>query len=159
MNGGWGISHEIALRWMPLDLTDDKPTLVQVIAWCHLATSHYLSQCWHRSLSPNGITRPQWVNSLCWTSWFFLTIIKFTGTLVHIQIWHRINANAGILFSISWNFHTEPGQDKHEKNSMLFWVMANKCYKLILMTTNPSNTGTIPPLSLRKLNVVLVSTF
>ena len=24
MNGDWGISYETALRWMPLDLTDDK---------------------------------------------------------------------------------------------------------------------------------------
>ena len=24
MNGGWGISYEIALKWMLLDLTDDK---------------------------------------------------------------------------------------------------------------------------------------
>ena len=56
--------YEIALRWMPLDLTDDKSTLVQVMAWCHQATSHYLSQCWPRSMSPNGVTRPQWVNSL-----------------------------------------------------------------------------------------------
>ena len=73
VNGGWGISYEIALRWMPLDLTDDKLTLVQVMAWCRQATSHYLSQCWLRSMSPNGVTRPQWVkrdvhknpNSLC----------------------------------------------------------------------------------------------
>ena len=28
VNGGWGISYEIALRWMPLDLTDDKSILV-----------------------------------------------------------------------------------------------------------------------------------
>ena len=62
MNGGWGISYEIALKWMPLDLTDDKSTLVQVMAWCRQATSHYLSQCWPRSLSPYGVTRPQWVN-------------------------------------------------------------------------------------------------
>ena len=59
MNGSWGISYEIALRWMPQDLTDDKSTLVQVMAWCRQATSHYLSQCW--SMSPNGVTRPQWV--------------------------------------------------------------------------------------------------
>ena len=59
MNGGWGISYEIALSWMTLDLTDDKSTLVQVMALT--ATSHYLSQCWPRSMSPNGITRPQWV--------------------------------------------------------------------------------------------------
>ena len=26
--GGWGIS-EVAFRWIPLDLTDDKSTLVQ----------------------------------------------------------------------------------------------------------------------------------
>ena len=60
-NGGWGMSHEIALRWMPLDLTDDKSTLVQVMAWCRQATSHYLSRCWPRSLSPNGVTRLQWI--------------------------------------------------------------------------------------------------
>ena len=60
---GWDISCKIALRWMPLDLTEDKSTLVQVMAWCHQATSHYLSQCWHRLMSPYGVTRPQWVNS------------------------------------------------------------------------------------------------
>ena len=61
MIDGWGICHEIALIWMSLAFTDDQSTLVQVMAWCHQATSHYLSQCWPRSLSPSGITRPQWV--------------------------------------------------------------------------------------------------
>ena len=60
----WGISCEIALKWMSLDFTDDQSTLVQVMAWCHLAASHYLSQCWPRPLLPYGITRPQWVNTL-----------------------------------------------------------------------------------------------
>ena len=67
MNGGRGISYEITLRWMPLDLTDDKSTLVQVMAWCRQATSHYPSQCWPRFMSPNGVTRPQWVNLHVWT--------------------------------------------------------------------------------------------
>ena len=48
---------------MPMDFTDDQSTLVQVMAWCRQATSHYLSQCWPRSQSPYGVTRPQWVNS------------------------------------------------------------------------------------------------
>ena len=52
----------IHCRWMPLDLTDDKSTLVQVMSWCRQATSHYLCQCWPRSMSPNGVTRPQWVD-------------------------------------------------------------------------------------------------
>ena len=34
------------------------------MAWCHQATSHYLSQCWPRSLSPYDVDRPQWFNSL-----------------------------------------------------------------------------------------------
>ena len=46
---------------MSLDLTDDKSTLVQVMAWCRQATSHYMSQCWPRSLSPYGVAKPQWV--------------------------------------------------------------------------------------------------
>ena len=58
----FSISCEIALRWMPQDFTDDKSTLVQVMAWCRQASSHYLSQCWPRSMLPNGVTRPQWVN-------------------------------------------------------------------------------------------------
>ena len=60
----WDISCEIALIWMTLDLTDDQSTLVQVMAWCRQAISHYLSQCWPRSLSPYGVIRPQWVKSI-----------------------------------------------------------------------------------------------
>ena len=81
VNGGWGISYEIALRWMPLDLTDDKSTLVQVMAWCRQATSHYLSQCWPRSLSPYGVTRPQWVKTRK-----FIIVGSFYA-FISVQIW------------------------------------------------------------------------
>ena len=37
------------------DRTDDKPTLVQVMAWCRQATSHYMDQCWPKSMSPKGV--------------------------------------------------------------------------------------------------------
>ena len=40
---------------------DEKSTLVQAMAWFRQATSHYLSQCWLRSLSSYGVTRLQWV--------------------------------------------------------------------------------------------------
>ena len=50
----WGVLCEMIPKRMWLDLTDDKSTLVQVM-------SHYLSQCWPISLSPYGVTRPQWV--------------------------------------------------------------------------------------------------
>ena len=40
------ISCEISVRWMPQNTFDDRSTLVQVMAWCLQATSHYLKQCW-----------------------------------------------------------------------------------------------------------------
>ena len=58
---------EVSLMNLPSDKchkTLMMSTLVQVVAWCHQAKSHYLSQSWPISLSPNGVTRPQWVN---WT--------------------------------------------------------------------------------------------
>ena len=41
-----------------------KSTLVQVMAWCRQATSHYLEQCCPRSMSLYGVTKPQWVYKL-----------------------------------------------------------------------------------------------
>ena len=55
-------SYDNVLRWKPQNITDDKSTLVQVMAWCRQATSHYLNQYWPRSPMPYGVTRPQWVN-------------------------------------------------------------------------------------------------
>ena len=39
-----------------------KSLLVQVMAWCLHETSHYLSQCWHKSMLLYGVTRQRWVN-------------------------------------------------------------------------------------------------
>ena len=52
-------TFEIALRWMPNNTLEDKSILDQVIAWCSQAISHYLSQCWSRSMLSHGVTRPQ----------------------------------------------------------------------------------------------------
>ena len=99
MIDGWGISCEIALRWMPLNLTDDKSTLVQVMAWCRQATSHYLSQCWPRSMSPYAITRPQWVKYLLGlTHCDLVTPYRDTNLKQHwlrywlIAWWHQANS-------------------------------------------------------------------
>ena len=94
---GWVISCELALRWMSLDLTDDKSTLVQVMAWCRQATSHYLSQCWPSSMSPYGVTRPQWVNNInpinAWVTASplpHITLTAYTHTLHNGALTQRI---------------------------------------------------------------------
>ena len=95
----WDTCSEIALRRMSLDLTDDKSTLVQVMAWYRQATSHYLNQWWPRSLSPYGVTRPQWVKTRkfpnpCWDQYSKLRpaprseTYKFSGGLVTFWEFH-----------------------------------------------------------------------
>ena len=61
--------YDNALKRISQDSTDDKSTLVQVMAWCRQATSHYLSQCWPGSVTPYDITRPQWVTAIVFSIW------------------------------------------------------------------------------------------
>ena len=89
-------SHDNALRWMTQDLADDKSSLVQVMAWCHQATSHYLSQCWLSSLSPYGIAGPQWVNGYDiesvrkeWYNSHYCVVLK-TLPLIIIAVWYNL---------------------------------------------------------------------
>ena len=111
MNGGCGISYEIALRWMPLDLTDDKSTLVQVMAWFRQAPSHYLNQCWPRSMSPNGITRPQWVDWLAYID---------TTNEVNIPHGKCILMQFGSLENGTWPYATYTHQPSY--NTMDPWL-------------------------------------
>ena len=51
---------------MPQDLSDEKSTMFQLMAWCHQATSHYLNQCWPSlMMMPFGVIRLQWVKKSC----------------------------------------------------------------------------------------------
>ena len=93
---------------MSLDLTNDKSTLVQVMAWCHQATSHYLTQCWPRSMLPYGINRPQWVN--VWDFMFpritvgqsRLVVIRFLF-IEYIELSEQMDV---ILQMVFWNPNT-----------------------------------------------------
>ena len=84
---------------MSLDLTDDKSTLVQVMAWCRQATSHYLSQCWPRFMSPYGVTRPQGVDLI-----LFSNLVHYK---CNIFVWNWSNAMdmcSTLQLLIAWCF-------------------------------------------------------
>ena len=92
-------SHDKVLRWMPHDHTADKSTLVQVMAWCHQATSHYLSQCWLSFLSPYCVARPQWVNEPSngqMTSWNMADKTLWNPEVLQVLSSSRIQHNAFI---------------------------------------------------------------
>ena len=75
---------------MSLDFAKDKSTLVQVMAWCRQATSHYLSQCWPRSLSPYSVSRPQWVKanqSINQSGVFQFCYVSVALSKDHVLLW------------------------------------------------------------------------
>ena len=66
------------------------------MAWCRQATSHYLSQCWPRSLSPYSVIRPQWVNHFCGESLRRSVNIDFTD-LTTFWVWWIVQSLLLIL--------------------------------------------------------------
>ena len=97
---GWDIFCEIPLRWMSLDLAYDKSTLVQVMAWCHQATSHYLSQCWPKSMSSYGFPRPLCVNPLVASSVLLPTILW--NMIILYSVWsNKSTSNYPLVINCS----------------------------------------------------------
>ena len=50
--------YDNALRWKSWNLANDMSRVVQIMAW-------YLSQYWWSSMSPYGVTRPQYIKMVC----------------------------------------------------------------------------------------------
>ena len=69
------------------------------MAWCHQATSHYLSQYWPRSMSSYGIVRPYWVN--LYGNLLVKRLYQAEGQ--HMTWWH----NSMEMFSTSMAFCDE----------------------------------------------------
>ena len=96
-------SEENALRWMPQDVTYDRSILVQVMAWCRQATSHYLSQCWPRSLSPYDVTRPKWANMTEWknpTKHEYLTNVLYCYIAANYVEPHYLRCNREVILFV-----------------------------------------------------------
>ena len=89
------ISCEITLRWMPHDCTDILSTLVQVMAWCHLATSHHLNQWWPSFMTSYGVARPQCVKLIYNNQDFIVSIQLRTH-------WSYITSSTALKNSCCW---------------------------------------------------------
>ena len=105
-------SCENALRWMLQDQIDHTSILVQAMAWCRQATRHYLSQCFPRSLSPYGVTRPKWVkfmSHVCETAFIWMQQSTFhdMSTLVQVIAWYH-RASNHCLSQLGWHRFMSP---------------------------------------------------
>ena len=97
-------SRKNAIRWMPQNCTDGKSTLVQVMAWCHQATSHYLSWCWPRYMSPYGVNRLQWFNHLCKKHFLAFNFCPVYFTIIFFRLWFNSLLPTDIIWhEASWS--------------------------------------------------------
>ena len=75
----------ISLKCFPKCPIDNMSALVQVMAWCHQAPSHYLNQCWPISMTLRSVFG---LNELKigwkWKWYCPLTITRITYTHSHI---------------------------------------------------------------------------
>ena len=108
--------YDNIIRWMPQDLTDDKSTLVQVMAWCRPETCHYLTQCWpdlqrrHMvSLGPNelksidSLSHRSWVTHMCFSKLGHHELLKYFRSLVRCQSSIRIVAGLLLIWVLGTN--------------------------------------------------------
>ena len=98
-NSNLDTRYEIFLSWILQNRTDEKSTLIQVMAWCCQATSHYLRQWWPRSVAiwrhqatmsnepRSGIQSPVRVYS-CNTG-TYIAYIKFRPQSELLESWLR----------------------------------------------------------------------
>ena len=83
----WALPVKFGLKWVPQNHIDDKPTLVQVMSWCHLATSHYLSQCWPTSMLPYGHYMATMSKISCsLTPWSWAMHIQSSAVITRLNI-------------------------------------------------------------------------
>ena len=83
--------------WCCIQMNATEPywsTLVQVMAQCHQAASHYMSQCWSRSMSPYG-------HELMPTKQIFKWITQIDRN-IFISMQRLLNKPLHTIFSTTW---------------------------------------------------------
>ena len=122
---------------MPQNLTSVKATLVQVMAWCHQAPSHYLSQSWPRSTLPYGITRPQrvkvnrpWYHQVTSAARWIMKVILSFETKSHqpvmIQLDNVRKCNHTIAIILRKFQHVKGQRVKHNNNMIMGLINNDK---------------------------------
>ena len=98
---------------------DNKSALVQVMAWCRQAASHYLSQCWQRSIMPHGVTGTQWVKKL------YHYVSKFCNKASLLSI---MTGLSNALLQLPFHYKSDP------RNYL--WLEKMICIKTSMFTHN-----------------------
>ena len=129
-------SYDVIFKWMPQNLVEGKSTLVQVMAWCHQATSHYLNQFWPRSMSPSWphdeLTNPylgEMLGELNWASNSWSTVDTCTTSCwrrplnVHATTsFDAITTGSGLIpVPVTWISYTWNDKYSFNENRICKW--------------------------------------
>ena len=87
------ISSTMALRWMVLNRSDNKSSLFQIMAWSLTATSHYLNQCWPRSVPYSSVTVVLLSFALLFCCFFVLFLFYF----IFLLLWYICPYSLGLF--------------------------------------------------------------
>ena len=113
--------------------------MVQGIAWRRIATSHFLNQCWHRSMTQIYSCRPQVLSVFRWNNCDLKSILFL---MIHQLVWYwpRIlfNANDANNFMILIRFITD--FQTQLEHSAIQELMPGQCVNLIKQWKSPCNS-------------------
>ena len=97
------------------------------MAWCRQATSHYLNQCWSRSMSPSGVTRPQWVtqeiNTKITQKWVHKHFVRTIHTLLDGFVpwsYHSFTLSHQLCF-FTWYMYNEQFENNATLGSLYLY--------------------------------------
>ena len=82
---------------MPQISINGKSTLVQAMAWCHQAPSHYLNQCWSRSIPPYDHKVLMYSDTSCTSPLTYIYQATSTHTANEQHIFHESSYEIHIL--------------------------------------------------------------
>ena len=124
------VTCEIVLRECHKTLLiHDKSTQVQVMALCHQAKSHYLVQCWPRSMLQYGVSSPQWVNYVlyvnyeCGRDMGFIWLKSDLWSTFIISVLCAISHLIGPHYNEIWLYHgiAKDSSAMHTWGYYIFW--------------------------------------
>ena len=140
-----------------INIFDDMWTLVQVMACCLTASSHYLSQCHPRSMLPHGIARPQWVKE-----------VSYIQEQIHVSAknaqeindnGNQCRAQTGCVSSPVYLIQGSGTIDTENNAHMVLSFHRKKIYMLMhapVKPYKPVSTPTQPPLKHKSHNFVQI---
>ena len=118
----WCISNEIAIRWIELDLIDDKSTLVP--EWLGAVRQHAITwaKYWPRSMLPYGVIRPQSVHVLlCFALVLYRLIYLLPDGSVRIReniYWSNVQVTVEFYGQDLWNTLSKAVLGKFQRSGL-----------------------------------------